>query len=52
MPMKMCVSDLRRRQLYFNEGVSEIAPALPQRTFENLLYTIRTQGLSHTKSTR
>jgi hypothetical protein len=38
--VKMCVSDLQRRELYVNEGVSGIAPALPQRNFENLLYTI------------
>jgi hypothetical protein len=25
--MKMCVSDLRRRELYFNEGLSGVAPA-------------------------
>jgi hypothetical protein len=42
--MKMCVSDLRRRELYFQEGMGGSSPALPQRTFENLLYTIRDAG--------
>jgi hypothetical protein len=39
---KMSLTGLRRRVRYFKEGSN---PALPQRTFENLLYTIRDAGL-------
>jgi hypothetical protein len=42
--MKMSLIGLRRRALYFEEWVGGSAPALPQRTFENLLYTIRDAG--------
>jgi hypothetical protein len=51
--MKMCLSDLRRREVYFNDGMSGVASALPQRSLENLLYTIRDaiRAIRHTSHT-
>jgi hypothetical protein len=41
--LKMSLTGLRRRALYFEE---ESNPAMPQRVFENILYTIRDVGFA------